>query len=54
MKFALEKDYMGEIAISESFFNETMDSLDFSELKVYLKEQRPLHFLTIWMSIRHN
>lgn len=37
MKFALEKDYIGEIALSEKFFAETMDRLEPDELKVYLK-----------------
>lgn len=37
MKFELEKDYTGEIAVSESFFSERMDFLDYSELKAYLK-----------------
>lgn len=37
MKFAFEKDYMGEIALPQSFLQEKMDCLEFGEIKVYLK-----------------
>ena len=37
MKFGLEKDYIGEIALKEEFLSQIMDTLDYSELKVYLK-----------------
>jgi len=37
MRFELEKDYVGEIAVCEKFLSETMNLLEYSELKVYLK-----------------
>lgn len=37
MNFSLEKGYTGAVCVSEKFLAETMNELDFSELKVYLK-----------------